>query len=782
MLFLFQILLKCTKWTFILDCYLYFCEMSSITVSQIAVPTVVLVPKTPIEEALSGPGPKGVAVPTGTIQVGCGRVTGFGGRPEEAGIGAASGSASSAVSVGGGAVASVGGGHGVAAAAAAAAAAVVDVEEEEELDYEEDGSDVSTDESTDEMDTTVVDRQLYFDSQVVVAFHTLPHSSYPGLCLALVWHPSGHRAYVVIEDRARVESLKEGFGKVLRRRRPLFLLDDGVEAGALESWAGETREFMSWGRMSSPLSPSSSFENPAWPVFQLRSPWCPDSVVVAVRGKVVELQESVMSMVELREMVDAAVLEDERVFKGLMKAESRLGRSSKVSPFYWGCNGRGGSVGVADEGDQPVPPPVPEQQLQQQQQQQQSHQQQPPQELQQQQSHQQQPSQERQQSHPQQPLQQSHQQHPLQSQQQLLEQQRILLWQQQQQQHTEQQQLQQQQEQQQQHLQQHQQRPQQHPQQQHPPLLHPLQQPPQQHPPQHPSQQHPLQQPPQQHPLHPPQHPSQQHPMQRPQQLPPLQQQRGQQQHRQQPRPHQQQPRPHRQQPQPHRQQPQPHRQQRQPHRQQHQPHQQQQGGQRQQAPRANRMGQRQRQRILAKEEQQRQQRQQQRQQQRPSMSSSLPMLPAQSSVEQPQQQPSGGVSGLSSARQRDVSAASSGNRRSQVGDAFRNVNAAWVEEQEARLKYEAASKVLEGKRKAMWEASRSGKMGASSGRSRSPGGRSAEGPSGMGVEGEVRMLKKEMAEMKDLIKSTFSGSRDSSAASSQRRHEGAHMSRSGRR
>ena len=221
-----------------------------------------MVPKTPIEEALTGPGLKEVAVPSGTVQVGGGR-TGLGGC-QEAVVGAAGSSALSAVSVSvdGGAVASVDGGVGV-------AAAIDDVEEEEPLDYEEDGveSDASADGSGDEMDTAgdsaVVDRQLFFDSQVVVAFHTLPHSSFPYLCLALVWHPGGHREYVIIEDRTSVEYLQRGFGKVLRRRRPLFLLDDGVEAGALESWAGETREFASWGRLPSPLSSSSSFENPA---------------------------------------------------------------------------------------------------------------------------------------------------------------------------------------------------------------------------------------------------------------------------------------------------------------------------------------------------------------------------------------------------------------------------------------------------------------------------------------------------------------------------------------
>ena len=128
------------------------------------------------------------------------------------------------------------------------------------------------------------------------------------------------------------------------------------------------------------------------------------------------------------------------------------------------------------------------------------------------------------------------------------------------------------------------------------------------------------------------------------------------------------------------------------------------------------------------------------------------------------------------------MSTASSGkDRRAQASDAYRGVSAAWVAEQEARIKYEAASKALGEKRKAMWESNRKGKPGAS-GRSRSPANRAAEGPSGMGVEGEVRQLKAEMKEMKDLIRSTFSGSRDSSAASSQRRHEGSHMSRSGRR
>ena len=60
---------------------------------------------------------------------------------------------------------------------------------------------------------------------------------------------------------------------------------------------------------------------------------------------------------------DDAMVDDEKPFKGL-EPESRLNRGSEVSPAYWGCICRRGSVGAADVGDQPVPPPVPEQQQQ----------------------------------------------------------------------------------------------------------------------------------------------------------------------------------------------------------------------------------------------------------------------------------------------------------------------------------------------------------------------------------------------------------------------------------
>ena len=308
--------------------------MSAIQGAAVIPPVAVrMVQKNALEALLTGPGMKEVALPSGTVRAGAGS-QGLGGRREEEVV-----------------VAQLDVGGGDALGACVGAGGVEDDDDgagSEALDYEEDdvaedgGGAVGMDTKQSaggviEGDGVVVDRELLCEDQVVVAFHVLPHSAFPGLCLALIWHPGGRRKHVIVRDRAIVTCYEDGLGRALRRRRPLFLLDDGVEAEALELWAGGSEDFASWGRLPSPLSSSSSFDNPAWPVFQRRSPWCPDAVVVAVREKVVALQESVLSLEELKDYVADAVQEEEMGFRKRLREEDELNRAVRVSPAYWGC-------------------------------------------------------------------------------------------------------------------------------------------------------------------------------------------------------------------------------------------------------------------------------------------------------------------------------------------------------------------------------------------------------------------------------------------------------------
>ena len=91
------------------------------------------------------------------------------------------------------------------------------------------------------------------------------------------------------------------------------------------------------------------------------------------------------------------------------------------------------------------------------------------------------------------------------------------------------------------------------------------------------------------------------------------------------------------------------------------------------------------------------------------------------------------------------------------VRDARKGVNAAWKVEQEARLAYAAATNALEEKRKELWVAKRD--SARRSGRSRSPVGGAAEGPSDRDLSLKVRELEEQLAEMKRIVSSSSSAS-----------------------
>ena len=101
------------------------------------------------------------------------------------------------------------------------------------------------------------------------------------------------------------------------------------------------------------------------------------------------------------------------------------------------------------------------------------------------------------------------------------------------------------------------------------------------------------------------------------------------------------------------------------------------------------------------------------------------------------------------------------------VRDARKEVNAAWKVEQEARLAYTAATSALEEKRKELWVAKRD--SARRSGRSRSPVGGAAGGPSDRDLSLKVRELEEQLAEMKRIVSSSSSSAPRSESASSRR-------------
>ena len=117
------------------------------------------------------------------------------------------------------------------------------------------------------------------------------------------------------------------------------------------------------------------------------------------------------------------------------------------------------------------------------------------------------------------------------------------------------------------------------------------------------------------------------------------------------------------------------------------------------------------------------------------------------------------------------------------VRDARKGVNAAWKVEQEARLAYVAATNALEEKRKELWVAKRD--SARRSGRSRSPVGGAAEGPSDRDLSLKVRELEEQLAEMKRIVSSSSSSAssqRGRPASSSTASHQRARPAHSGRR